>query len=482
MELIKEIDEDFIFNDTVIKIIGDYENPWFITRDICNILCIKDNRSALRSIPEKWKDEQILPTNGGRQSTSIINEAGLYRLVMRSNKPIALKFQEFVCEDILPTIRKTGEYKLKQLSEKNKELQKELTSKENELASKENELALKEKELELSWLTKFNKKSVVYIGFIGIIEDKNYYKFGWTDDIQRRSTDHKNDYGTFNLQYVLECNQNIILEQKLKDHKEIKKVRCSRIFKEKNRTELIVLNNEFTIEKVKTILKKLKTTIDENEYISIKHKEKIMEFELEIIKEQTKQKELVLKYSSQTKDNEHKLEHKLEHKEEHKEEHKLEHKLEHKEEHNNCQIEFILDDNYEEEIEFVIEDEDDIEEECSILRKCNICNIDKKLTKFSKCININTYRLTCKECINKNKEMEKAKIKYTKIKGVKHFWSQEETEILLKAVSTYGTKWAKILKNNPILIQNNRTNVDLKDKYRNILKTKNILSMKVLSI
>ena len=41
---------------------------------------------------------------------SIINEFGLYKLIMRSNKPIAEKFQEYVCEEILPSIRKTGRY------------------------------------------------------------------------------------------------------------------------------------------------------------------------------------------------------------------------------------------------------------------------------------------------------------------------------------------------------------------------------------
>jgi prophage antirepressor-like protein len=453
--LINTIDQNFNFNNDTIRVSGTYNEPWFVAKDICHILGLTNVTEALRNIPDKWRSSEILKcANGQNMNMIIINEPAIYRLIMRSNKPIALKFQEFVCEDILPIIRKEGEYNLK----------KQLIEKEKELSLKENELVLKK--LELSWISKFNKKSVVYIGFIGIIDDKNYYKFGWTDDIQRRTIDHKNNYGRFDLQYVLECNQNIVLEQKLKDHKEIKKVRCSRVFKEKNRTELIVLNNEFTIENIKTILKKLKASIDENEYISAKHKEKLMELQLEIIKEQTKQKELILKYSCQTKDNESLLLNK-----------KIEYKVQDKVEDNN-QIEFI-----DEEIEFVLEDDDindedddiddeDDDTECCILRKCNICNIDKKLTKFSKCININTYRLTCKQCVNEKKETEKAKVKYTKIKGVKHFWSQEETEILLKAVLTYGTKWSKILKNNPILVENNRSQIDLKDKYRNVLKSK----------
>ena len=85
----------------------------------------------------------------------------------------------------------------------------------------------------------------------------------------------------------------------------------------------------------------------------------------------------MLKYSCQTKDIENSLfdtkineeKHKLKQKDEHKEQHTLEHK-----EDNNCQIEFILDENSEE-IEFVIEDDDEDEDigddiECFILRKC----------------------------------------------------------------------------------------------------------------
>ena len=56
----------------------------------------------------------------GLQTTSVVNEVGLYKIIMRSNKPIAQPFQEFIYEEILPSIRKTGEYKYqKLLDEKN---------------------------------------------------------------------------------------------------------------------------------------------------------------------------------------------------------------------------------------------------------------------------------------------------------------------------------------------------------------------------
>ena len=49
---------------------------------------------------------KLLSTFGGEQNMNIINEAGLYKLIMRSNKPVAQKFQEVVCEEILPSLRK----------------------------------------------------------------------------------------------------------------------------------------------------------------------------------------------------------------------------------------------------------------------------------------------------------------------------------------------------------------------------------------
>lgn len=72
--------------------------------------------NALLNISEKWKGTKVISTLGGKQNMRIINEAGLYKLIMRSNKPIAQKFQEVVCEEILPNLRKKGEYKMQSVS------------------------------------------------------------------------------------------------------------------------------------------------------------------------------------------------------------------------------------------------------------------------------------------------------------------------------------------------------------------------------
>ena len=115
MELINNIDETICFNENTIRILGTTGNVFFVVKDICKVLGIINNRDVINIIPDKWKSSMLVSSNGGNQYTNVVNEAGLYKIIMRSNKPIAQKFQEFVCEEILPSIRKSGEYKLKKI-------------------------------------------------------------------------------------------------------------------------------------------------------------------------------------------------------------------------------------------------------------------------------------------------------------------------------------------------------------------------------
>ena len=125
MELLKQINETVSFNEKNIRVVGSYDEPWFVAKDICNILELKNITETMKIIPEKWRSSEKLNTFGGEQNMIIINEAGLYKLIMRSNKPVAQKFQEVVCEEILPTLRKKGEYQIKSILDKNKKLEEE---------------------------------------------------------------------------------------------------------------------------------------------------------------------------------------------------------------------------------------------------------------------------------------------------------------------------------------------------------------------
>ena len=60
MDLINQIDETFIFNDKEIRVIGEYNSPWFVAKDICDILGLTNITNALKNIPEKWMSLKLL--------------------------------------------------------------------------------------------------------------------------------------------------------------------------------------------------------------------------------------------------------------------------------------------------------------------------------------------------------------------------------------------------------------------------------------
>ena len=96
--------------DDIQAVIKDGD-PWFVARDVCEILGIKTEQT--RRLDDDEKSLQEFKTDGGIQKMSIVSESGLYALILRSNKPEAKKFRKWITRDILPTLRKTGRYCLK---------------------------------------------------------------------------------------------------------------------------------------------------------------------------------------------------------------------------------------------------------------------------------------------------------------------------------------------------------------------------------
>ena len=87
--------------------------PWFVGKDVATALGYKKPADAVRKhVPAKYKGVFKTETPGGKQDVTFIKEAGLYKLIMRSELENAEKFSDWVCEDVLPQIRKTGSYSL----------------------------------------------------------------------------------------------------------------------------------------------------------------------------------------------------------------------------------------------------------------------------------------------------------------------------------------------------------------------------------
>jgi prophage antirepressor-like protein len=102
----------FSFQSTYIRtFIDDNGEPWFCANDVCEILGYVNSRQAVqKNCREKGVSKRDTLTEGGKQELTFINEGNLYRLIIRSKKPEAEKFEEMVMDEILPTIRKTGSY------------------------------------------------------------------------------------------------------------------------------------------------------------------------------------------------------------------------------------------------------------------------------------------------------------------------------------------------------------------------------------
>ena len=86
------------------------DEPWFVAKDVCDILGIANSRDALTALDADEKGVGNIYTPGGNQEMATINESGLYALVLKSRKPEAKEFSRWVRREVLPTIRKTGLY------------------------------------------------------------------------------------------------------------------------------------------------------------------------------------------------------------------------------------------------------------------------------------------------------------------------------------------------------------------------------------
>lgn len=95
-----------------VRIVMNNGEPWFIAKDVAQILGYKNTRDALR-VHVDAEDKGVVnhDTLGGKQKMSIINEAGVYALIFSSKLPQAKEFKCWVTHEVLPSIRKNGEYK-----------------------------------------------------------------------------------------------------------------------------------------------------------------------------------------------------------------------------------------------------------------------------------------------------------------------------------------------------------------------------------
>lgn len=86
--------------------------PWFVAADVCAVLDHSNVTMAVASLDEDEKGLRIVETLGGDQQLTVVNEPGLYSLILRSRKDEAKRFKRWLTHEVLPEIRRTGGYNL----------------------------------------------------------------------------------------------------------------------------------------------------------------------------------------------------------------------------------------------------------------------------------------------------------------------------------------------------------------------------------
>lgn len=172
--------------------------PYFVATDVATALGYTNPRKAVNDHC-KGVTKRDTPTSSGVQSMSYINEGDLYRLIMKSKLPSAEKFERWVMDEVLPSIRKTGSYnkpmstaeKIKLLAQGNEELNERVEKVEDKLDSLENDMPLYGCEIE-------ELKNHISRRAINILDGKNSEAY---KDASIRGTVYKDIYRQLKREY-----------------------------------------------------------------------------------------------------------------------------------------------------------------------------------------------------------------------------------------------------------------------------------------
>ena len=104
-----------VFNNAMfgdVRIILQNDEPWFVAKDVCECLEISNSRQALSRLDTDEKTDVILNDGSQNRKMNIVNEYGLYSLVLSSRKPEAKEFKRWITHEVLPSLRKYGTYSM----------------------------------------------------------------------------------------------------------------------------------------------------------------------------------------------------------------------------------------------------------------------------------------------------------------------------------------------------------------------------------
>ncbi|WP_061566364.1 phage antirepressor [Heyndrickxia coagulans] len=102
----------FNFKQNEVRTVLKDGEPWFVAKDVCDVLEIGNSRQALTRLDQDEKASVTLNDGSQNRHLTIVNEPGLYTLVLSSRKPEAKEFKRWITHEVIPAIRKTGSYSI----------------------------------------------------------------------------------------------------------------------------------------------------------------------------------------------------------------------------------------------------------------------------------------------------------------------------------------------------------------------------------
>jgi prophage antirepressor-like protein len=276
----------FNLNDKehLINIQGTIEDPLFQGNQIGDLLVIKNFHSHINDFTDEHKVLCQIKTNGGIQNVIFLTELGLYKLLGRSRKDIAAKFQNWIVK-VIKEIRITGMYKLNEEKEVDKKL---LENNQNIINNR-------------TFIKAFHNKNIIYICKFKNIDEKFIIKIGSTQNIKERIYNLNNQFENIepNILDIIEVNNYRKYEKYLHNHPYIKQFYYEFTKKDGTISNETYLTTEEQCNYIINILNEDKKKFDidaiELENLRLKIEEKKSEnnlIELKINEYKLKQKEL----------------------------------------------------------------------------------------------------------------------------------------------------------------------------------------------
>lgn len=101
------------FEQNEVRMVQKGGEPWFVLSDLCKVLELSTPSRVSERLDRDEKGVSLIHTLGGAQKVTVVNESGMYAVILRSDKPQAKPFRKWITSEVLPSIRKTGKYEMK---------------------------------------------------------------------------------------------------------------------------------------------------------------------------------------------------------------------------------------------------------------------------------------------------------------------------------------------------------------------------------